>query len=165
MKKVFQIYDSLEEKFLVATLAVSVAVIFLQVIMRRVFNNSLSWTEELARYLYIWQGWLGISLVERHRTHIAIDILKNKLHGTAKKVLNLFVQVICLFAAGFMAWFGFQMVAFAANAGTASVALRLPLNVIYAAMPVGCTMYCIRVLIHLVEDLGIAHTETKEATQ
>lgn len=161
----FRIYDEIEEKFLVATLAISVVVIFLQVIMRRVFNNSLSWTEELARYLYIWQGWLGISLVERHRTHIAIDVLKNKLSGPAKKVLNTVVQIICLFAAAFMAWFGFQMVAFAANVGTTSVALRIPMSIIFAAMPVGCSVYCIRVVFHLLEDLGILHTDTEEVTQ
>ena len=78
MKKIVRIYDAFEEKFLMLQLAIAVTVIFIQVVMRYIFNSSLSWSEELARYLYIWQGWLGISFVERKKAHIAIDTLKEK---------------------------------------------------------------------------------------
>lgn len=155
MKKVLYIYDMIEDKILILQLAVAVIVIFLQVVMRYIFNNSLSWSEEIARYLYIWQGWLGISLVERKRSHIAIDIIKEKLPYIPKIVLNVIVRIICIFTAVFMANIGFKMVLFSAASGASSTALRIPLALIYAAMPVGCTLYSIRVLFNMLIDLNI----------
>jgi len=165
MKKIVQIYDLIEEKYLVFQLAVSVIVIFFQVVMRSVFNSSLSWSEELARYLYIWQGWLGISLIEKRRKHIAIDILREKFHGVPRKVLETIVQVICICTSAYMASAGFKMVSFAMASGTRSTAMRIPLSVIYAAMPVGCTLYCVRLLFHMLEDLGILKCKSTEVTQ
>lgn len=159
MKKIVRIYDAFEEKFLMLQLAIAVTVIFIQVVMRYIFNSSLSWSEELARYLYIWQGWLGISFVERKKAHIAIDTLKEKFSRTPRRVIEVVVQLICIFASGFMAYFGFQMVAFSIASGASSTALRIPLAVIYAAMPVGCTLYCIRVFFHMLETIGIKKSE------
>jgi len=155
MKKVIHAYDMFEEKILAFQLAVSVIVIFIQVVMRYIFNSSLSWSEELARYLYIWQGWYGISLVERRREHIAIDVLKEKFHGASHKALGTLVQLICIFSAIVMAYLGFQMVGFSLASGAKSTALRLPLAVVYAAMPIGCALYALRVFFHMLTDLGI----------
>lgn len=164
MKKIVQIYDEIEEKYLVLQLAVSVLVIFFQVVMRSVFNSSLTWSEELARYLYIWQGWLGISLIERRRKHIVIDVLRNKFHGVPRTVIDTAVQLICIVTSGYMASFGFQMVAFSMASGTASTAMRIPLFVTYLAMPVGCTLYCLRTFFHMLEDLGILKQKDAEVT-
>lgn len=156
MKRLIHAYDLFEERFLALQLAVSVIVIFMQVITRYVLNSSLSWSEELARYLYVWQGWYGISLVERRREHIAIDILKEKFHGIPKQILTVVVQLICIFAAAVMAYVGFQMVGFSVASGAKSTALRLPLAVVYAAMPIGCSLYAVRVFFHMLQDLNTA---------
>ena len=52
-----KLWDNLEEYILVYSMMFSVALVFVQVIMRYVFSNSLSWSEELARYLFLWQIW------------------------------------------------------------------------------------------------------------
>ena len=53
------IYNNLEEYLLIISLVCNVLLVFLQVIMRTVFKNSLTWSEELSRYIFIWQIWLG----------------------------------------------------------------------------------------------------------
>ena len=58
MKKVFMLLDKhLEEILLVFGTMVMILLIFYQVVMRRCFNSSIAWSEELARYIFIWQGW------------------------------------------------------------------------------------------------------------
>ena len=42
--------NNFEEYFCVWTLAIMTIVVFVQVVMRYVFANSLSWSEELARF-------------------------------------------------------------------------------------------------------------------
>ena len=54
-------FDNAEEYLLVGSLAFNVVLVFFQVVMRYVFQNSLSWSEELARYIFLWQTWVGAS--------------------------------------------------------------------------------------------------------
>ena len=55
MKKLIKALNKTEEVVLVAMFALMVAIIFIQVIMRYVFQNSLYWSEELGKFLFIWQ--------------------------------------------------------------------------------------------------------------
>lgn len=58
LSRIGNIYNNLEEYLLVVSLVINVLLVFLQVIMRTVFKNSLTWSEELSRYIFIWQfGW------------------------------------------------------------------------------------------------------------
>lgn len=70
-----KIFNRIEYYFLVFALAVMVAVIFTQVVMRFVFNNSLSWSEEFARYLFVWFSWMGVSAGVKDNDHLKVDIL------------------------------------------------------------------------------------------
>ncbi|MCK7472020.1 MAG: TRAP transporter large permease subunit [Desulfomicrobium escambiense] len=61
MKKVIRILDRIEDFLLVSMFAAMVGVIFVQVIMRYIFNNSLSWSEEFGRIP------LRLALLVRHQ--------------------------------------------------------------------------------------------------
>lgn len=74
MKKVWNWLDeNLESVLCVVMMSVMTILIFVQVVMRYVFGNSLSWSEELARYCFIWLIYLGTSYGCRHMQHIKID--------------------------------------------------------------------------------------------
>lgn len=70
-------YDKLEEYVLCASLVLTTLIIFVQVIMRSVFNSSLTWSEELTRYIFIWQIWMGVSIAQKDKAHIKVEILKS----------------------------------------------------------------------------------------
>jgi len=36
--------------------------VFIQVVMRYVFSNSLSWSEEMARFIFLWLSWIGAAM-------------------------------------------------------------------------------------------------------
>lgn len=62
MKKILKWLDDNAELYLcVFLMSFMTLVTFIQVVMRKVFNNSLSWSEELARYVFIWLIYIGIS--------------------------------------------------------------------------------------------------------
>ena len=55
MKKALQWLDeNLEEVLLVIALAAMAVIMGIQVIARYIFGASLSWSEELTRYIFIW---------------------------------------------------------------------------------------------------------------
>lgn len=70
MKAVLNKWTYIEEKVLIGSLIFNTLLIFLQIIMRGAFNSSLSWSEELSRYIFIWQIWLGADLAFAYGEHI-----------------------------------------------------------------------------------------------
>ena len=62
MKKVLSWIDEyLEEVLLAAALAAMAGIMGVQVFCRYVLGASLSWSEELTRYIFIWAGFLRVS--------------------------------------------------------------------------------------------------------
>ncbi|MCD7821526.1 MAG: TRAP transporter small permease subunit [Clostridiales bacterium] len=72
MKILRLIDDKLEEVLMVLFLIGIVVFMSAQVISRRVFNSSLTWTDELTRYLLVWSAFLSVSYCVKK--HISIKI-------------------------------------------------------------------------------------------
>lgn len=88
LKKLGSIYNKIEEVTLATMLAGSLMILFINVVLRKFFNSSIYGADELARVLFIWMSWLGISIGERRSEHIRIDMLVQKLHGVPKRQSN-----------------------------------------------------------------------------
>ncbi len=62
MKKVFVwLNDSLEEFLMVVSLILMTLIMGIQVFSRYILGASLSWSEELTRYIFVWAGFLSVS--------------------------------------------------------------------------------------------------------
>lgn len=68
-----------EEKLLVILLIVTVTLTFIQVVMRYIFHNSLAWSEELARYLFLYLIWIGAAYAVKREQHLRIEIILNRI--------------------------------------------------------------------------------------
>ena len=84
-------------------------VVFLQFFTRYVLNNSLGWTEEIARFLLIVVTFLGGVMVVRRQTHIAVELLYRYLPRPARRTLQALIDVgsTVFFAA--LAWWCVQL--------------------------------------------------------
>src|SRR5438067_7364324 len=72
-------------------------IVFLQFFTRYVLNDSLSWTEEIARYGLMWVVFIGGIMVTRRNTHIAVELLSNVMKpGLARSALLAFIDLIKL---------------------------------------------------------------------
>jgi hypothetical protein len=69
-------------------LAVMTAFIVVQVTARNVFDAGLPWAEELARYAGLGVVYLAAPLLLLNGKHIKVDMLVDKVHGTAGRVLR-----------------------------------------------------------------------------
>ncbi|MDL2254465.1 TRAP transporter small permease [Ruminococcaceae bacterium OttesenSCG-928-I18] len=139
-------YNQVEEKFLIISFAITVILIFVQVVMRSVFNSSLSWSEELARYMFVWQCWIAVSLAERYGQHIRISMMINKVPRVGRMVIEYLVIAMTVAVCVYFVITGVQLVAFLVNSGTVSTVLKIPMSVVYAAMPIGCFLYATRLV-------------------
>ncbi|NLW07650.1 MAG: TRAP transporter small permease, partial [Clostridia bacterium] len=126
--------------------AFTVVLLFVQVIMRYVFNNSLTWSEELARYIFIWQIWLGASLGLRERKHIRVELILGFLKGRGRDAIELLGTIVWFILCLFLVVSGTDLCLQLMAKNAASPALRIPYFIIYASLPVSCAAICLRLL-------------------
>src|SRR2546421_10200072 len=79
-------------------------IVFLQFFTRYVLNDSLSWTEEIARYGLMWIVFIGGAMVTRRNTPIPVGLLSNVVKpGLARSPLLAFIDLIKLGFLGLLA--------------------------------------------------------------
>ena len=59
----------------IISITIMLFIIFLQVIFRYVLHHSLTFSEELARYLFVWTVFLGSAVVAKDNGHIVVGAL------------------------------------------------------------------------------------------
>lgn len=154
MKKLVHAYNKLEEYALVYTLAVCVVIISLQVIMRFVFNSSLSWSEESAKYLFVWLIWLGTSIAAKDQSHIVLEFLTSRLKGNVRAALSVVAKLIWLALCIFLVYYGTGVVLDMIHRGkTASAMPWLKVWVVYLAIPVSQAVLSLRLVAQIVQEV------------
>lgn len=81
------------------------AVVFLQFFTRYVLNDSLGWTEEVARFLLIAVIFIGSIMAVRKRSHIAVEIIYLWLPAGVSRVLHALVDLVAVIFYAGLAWF------------------------------------------------------------
>jgi len=140
-----------EESILVLTLVVMVILIFGQVVGRYVFGAAPSWTEEMARYIHIFQVWIGASYAVKHRQHIRVGAFIERFNGLTRKILESVSIIIWFAIALFLAIFGTQLVLASLQNGQVSPALQIPMWIPFIAIPLGGGGMGIRLIQQMIE--------------
>ncbi len=136
----------IEEYLLVILSATMVLVIFLQVIMRYVLGSSLSWSEELARYCFIWSVYIGISYGVKRKRHISVDVLLVMLKERGRLILTILTNCLFIIFAAIIIYYGADITIRLLSWGQDSPALQIPMGVVYLAAPIGLGLCIIRLM-------------------
>jgi len=117
-------------------MAVAVANVVWQVVSRFVLGSPSSFTDELARSLLIWIGLLGAAFGVGRGLHVAVDLLPRGLARRSQLLLEALVSVAVLaFAVAVLGLGGLGLVWLSFELGQTTAVLRLPLGLIYLALP------------------------------
>ena len=113
-------------------------VVVYQVFMRDVLTKPPTWSDELARYLYIYIVFLGAAHTSRKHAHIRMDFLPTKLHGRARAILGLVHEVVII-----------TFLAYALRSGLVfydfyhkipSPAMEMPSGYLVIIVPIACVL-------------------------
>jgi TRAP-type transport system small permease protein len=133
MQKILDAYYRLLTWLLVATVAILIVPVCLQMISR--FTDLIPpyiWTEELSRFLLIWMIMIGAMIGVREGTHFDVDVWP-ELSPKANAALRLVSQVFMFgFALVYLLW-GVQFVRFGWN--QESELAELPMTWIFISWP------------------------------
>ena len=147
MKKAINWIDEyLEEVLVVAALAAMAVIMGVQVFCRYVLGASLSWSEELTRYIFIWAGFLSVSYCTKKCISIKIEqfvaLFPKRGKAMFKVVNHTFELILFLYLIPF-AW---KYLMSAVANGQTSPAMGIPMYYVQAAPLVGFILSAIRVL-------------------
>lgn len=110
-------------------------VMITQVFFRYVLNNSLSWSEELARFLFVWASMLGAAVVTGNHGHAAIKMLDSLFSSKANAIKEIIFDLVAAAIGLMLFYFGIKLVNGVWNQNSA--ALKLCYAYVYMAIPVG----------------------------
>ena len=146
-------YAQLLSWLLAASVAILVLPVSLQIFSRYTeLIPSYIWTEEMARFLFVWSIMLGAMVGIREGTHFVVDLWP-PMNARAQAALRI-VSVLCVlaFAVVFL-WWGIDFTRFAWN--RISELAELPLWTIHIAWPITGATWALFAGEHLWRDLRI----------
>ena len=151
--------EHLEEVLCVTFMATIAVVIFIQVIMRYVFHNSLSWSEELARYCFIWLIYLGAGYGARYAQHIKIEAALLLYPKALRPYIVILGELLVLSLSVYILISGLQLTELQLHYGKNSPALGLSMAVVNAAPAVGFGLVIIRQIQNVFKHIAALGTD------
>lgn len=82
---------------MVACLALMVAMVFGNVVLRYAFNSGITLSEELSRWLFVWMTFLGAVVAVRSHAHLGTDSLVSRLPRAGKKACFVAAHLLMIF--------------------------------------------------------------------
>ena len=148
-----QAYATLLSWLLAFSIAILVIPVSLQIFSRyTALIPSYIWTEEMARFLFIWTIMIGAMIGVRESTHFEVDVLP-RLAPRGEALARLAGRLGVLAAALVFVWAGIHFTQFAWN--RISELAELPLWLIYVAWPVTGATWLVFLGEQLLDDVKI----------
>ena len=138
--------NSLVEKLLlVAGVAISV-VLFIQV-LARYFGHSLSWSEEIGRYLLVATTFLGATVAYKRAHFIGLAGFGARFGLLFEQLVLRGLQVLNLGCFGLIAWYG---AIYTVNSWEqTTTAIQMPMAIPIAVVPLSAAIF----LLHILADM------------
>jgi len=119
---------------LIAAVAIMLACIALQVVMRYVFRQALSWSEELAILMFAWAALGGLALGVREGFHVRLTLLLDPLPASARAWAERALDLLTAVLGAYFLWSGWRYVDF--TRGGTSAAIAYPIELLHGIAPV-----------------------------
>ena len=135
-----------EKLLLVAGISISI-ILFIQV-LARYLGSSLSWSEEVGRYLLIAITFLGATVAYKRANFIGLTGIGAKLGPSVEHAIVRLLQVLTLACFGLITWFG---AFYTVNSWEqTSTAVQMPMSIPLSVIPLSGVVF----LLHVLADMS-----------
>ena len=139
-------------------IAVMGIVLILQVFSRYVLGKPLTWSEELARYIFIWIAFIGASYGVKNHLHIEMEVIFKLL---PKKVQLILQVVFNLIAIGCFAYLIPGAILYTTQQTTIeSPILPIPMSYVVISVPIGCVLVILRIILDTIRVIRTKEIKT-----
>jgi TRAP-type transport system small permease protein len=152
-------------RFVMTTLfALLLVPVCLQILARYIdFVPRYIWTEEVARFCFIWLIMLGAMIAVRHDTHFDVDLLPRPKTAFGRGLSRFIVHVVMFVFAICFIYYGLDF-AKEGSLQTSEIA-ELPMLTIYAAWPLAGVIWTLFLFEKLTEDVRLMRGDEKHETE
>lgn len=153
MEKITAVFKKLQKAnsiLIGAALFAMIAVVFLQTFCRFVIFKSLTWSEELSRYLFVAIIALGINLASTRHLFVRIEIIDGYLKGKALLVLNVIRKLIAMYVSLVFVYSGYKLIQIGGY--QVSPAMGIPMSVLYGIIFLGFVMNALAIMVDIYES-------------
>lgn len=148
VSKINQVLCKVEGFIMVAWFALVIVVMTSQVISRYVFGSPIKWSEEFARYSFVWISYLGCAYCVGADGHTSITALKERLSEKGQKVLTIVGNVIMIGV--FLRLMPIAIEYIAKNGDFLTSIMRIPFKYLYYSLPVGIGLSIIQLVMKVI---------------
>jgi TRAP-type transport system small permease protein len=134
LQRINQFLGYLEMGALALLTTVMFLVVFGQVIFRYVLNEPSPWTEELARYLFIWIALIGAAYGVKVQSHFGFELIVRKMPRSFQRFEHLYVHACMGILIFVLTFYGMKMLRVVSFQMTP--ALQIPMRYVYLSLPV-----------------------------
>lgn len=137
-----------------SVIAISIVMIFVtlaQVVFRYLIEAPLPWSEELARYCFVWIVFLGGAIGLSRGFHLGVDLFVNMLPAPARRGLDMLTSALIAAFAVIVIYASFPVINM--NMFQRSPALGVQMSWIYVAIPVSMALIFLICVERIVRDL------------
>lgn len=153
-----QIDEKLEQTILVILLILMTIIMGIQITSRYVFGNSLSWSEELTRFLFVWSAFIGVSYTTKKGTSIRITNLIDVFPKNIQKIFNLISDIILAIFFLALTVYGYQVVLSTMASNQVSAAMGVPMWIVNASVFIGGLLSLIRTIQNIIKTVNTKDT-------
>jgi TRAP-type C4-dicarboxylate transport system permease small subunit len=149
----------IETAVIVLLVTLLTAVTFAQVVTRYVLGDSLIWSEEAARYLFVWVSMIGAALALREGGHFGLDILIRPM-PRLKPILGPLVTLVVVVFLVILLKTGIDETRLASMQFAMTFQMRMQWA--YLALPVGAGLMLFHIAVHVIRAPTVHILDVRE---
>jgi C4-dicarboxylate transporter, DctQ subunit len=133
--------------------------VFIQVVMRYLFQSAITWLDELVHIEVVFLTFFGANLCVKYGAHISVDAVKKSIHRepyrTVIEVLNHLVMAAYVST---LIWFGMKLISAMTTHTHYTPTLRIPKHYLYFVVCVALALIGVRSLLGVYKALRTGRT-------
>ena len=153
-----RVWNDLEIWVSVISMIGALSLCFTQVVLRYVFQSSISWSEEIAKWFVVWMTFAGSAYAFKIGAHIGVEAFINILPSKAQTIVKGIARALTMFFILLMIFYGGLFFVRSLEVGQVAPASRLPMVIVYAALPIGFILCLARLL-----DMSLSEIKNKQS--
>ncbi len=154
MKIIKWLDENFEETILVILLILMTVIMGVQVCARYIFGYSLTWSEEVTRYLFIWSSFLSLSYCIKKGISIKLEQVVMLIPKKQQSIVRLLSYSIELIFFIYMIPFAYSYLLATIESGQVSPAVGVPMYVVQVAPLICFILASIRVIQRIIIEFN-----------
>ncbi len=155
--KLLDIVQKIYKVLIIIAMAILSVTIIVSVFWRYVLDNPIVWTEQLARFMFVWAIMLGIPVYYRNGLATYLDLVVDKLAEKTRKIVSIAMDA-CVGLFGI--FYGYASLIYIIQSGSTKFqGLGCPSGVVYAselACSIFLVMCAVEFILKKIKDLKSA---------